>query len=153
MTPAVPRQSVVPVGAWIAAAIVFGFFFLALNLLFAYTNQPPEPIRLIVPILIPTIMAGYALVVGFVYGDARRRGMRHVMWTLLAIFIPNGIGVILYFILREPLLVFCSRCGAGLQPTHVFCPRCGAGVQPACNGCHRAVQIGWTHCAWCGKQL
>jgi len=75
------------------------------------------------------------------------------MWTLLAIFLFNGIGVILYFILREPLQVYCSRCGTGVQPTHAFCPRCGAGVQPACQACHRTIQTGWTHCAWCGNQL
>ena len=53
----------------------------------------------------------YALLVGYVYGDARRRGMNQVLWTLLAIFIPSAIGVILYFILRDPVPVPCPRCG------------------------------------------
>ena len=73
----------------------------------------PVPVRIIVPVLFPLLLAGYALLIGYVYGDARRRGMRYVMWTLLAIFLFNGIGIILYFILREPLMVYCSRCGAG----------------------------------------
>ena len=119
------------------------------------THEPrplPAP-GFIIPIVVPLALAGYTLLIGYVYGDARRRGMRYVMWTLLAIFLFNGIGIILYFILREPLLVYCSRCGAGVQPSHAFCPRCGAGVQPACPACHRTVQPGWTHCAWCGNQL
>jgi hypothetical protein len=78
------------------------------------------------PILLPMILAGYTLLIGYIYGDARRRGMRYVMWTLLAIFLFNGIGVILYFILREPLQVYCSRCGTG-STTH---PR----VLPALRG-------------------
>jgi hypothetical protein len=103
--------------------------------------------------LIPIVIAGYAVMVGFIYGDAKRRGMRYVMWTLLAIFLTNGIGIILYFILREPLLVYCSRCGGGVNPNHAFCPRCGAAVQPSCKQCHRTVQPAWSHCAWCGQPL
>ena len=154
MTPVVARERVIPFGAWVAGGIVFLLGFLVLNFVFnVHENGVPVPVRLIVPIVFPLALAGYALLVGYVYGDARRRGMRYVMWTLLAIFLANGIGIILYFILRDPLLAYCPRCGTGVQPSHAFCPRCGAGVQPACPACHRTVQIGWTHCAWCGSQL
>jgi len=152
MTPVVPRQRVIPFGGWLAASIVFLLFFILFNAMFLH-NVPPLPIRILGPIVVPLMLAGYTLLVGYVYGDARRRGMRYIMWTLLAIFLPNGIGIILYFILRDPLPVHCTRCGAGVQATHAFCPRCGAGVQPACQGCHRILQPGWTHCAWCGNQL
>jgi len=153
MTPVVPRQRVIPSGGWVAAGIVFLLFFVLLSLVLIQANDVPLPVMLIVSILAPLGLAGYTLLIGYVYGDARRRGMRYVMWTLLAIFLFNGIGIILYFILREPLQVYCSRCGAGVQPSHAFCPRCGAGVQPACGACHRILQPGWTHCAWCGNQL
>lgn len=153
MMPAV-RQRVIPFGAWITASILFLLGFLVLNLVLNVRgNRAPLPARIIVPILLPLVLAGYTLLVGYVYGDARRRGMRYVMWTLLAIFLTNGIGIILYFILRDPLLAYCSRCGAGVQPSHAFCPRCGAAVQPACPACHRTIQPGWTHCAWCGNKL
>ena len=153
MTPFVPRQRVVPFGAWLTAGIVFVVFFALMNLILFQARDMPVPIRFIIPIMVPLLLAGYTLLVGYVYGDARRRGMRYVMWTLLAIFLANGIGIILYFILRDPLLVYCPRCGTGVLPSHAFCPRCGAGVQPACRACHRTVQTGWTHCAWCGTQL
>ncbi|MFI4982611.1 MAG: zinc ribbon domain-containing protein [Nevskiales bacterium] len=143
----------IPFGGWLAAGIVFLLFFLGLGVIFTTQEDIPWPIKFIVPILVPLLLAGYTLLIGYVNGDARRRGMRYVMWTLLAIFLANGIGIILYFILRDPLLVYCPRCGAGVQPSHAFCPRCGAGVQPACRACHRTVQTGWTHCAWCGNQL
>ena len=57
-------------------------------------------------------LGAYVLLVGYVFADAKRRGMNHVLWTLLAIFIPNAIGIILYFILREPIPVPCPACGS-----------------------------------------
>ena len=87
--------------------------FLICNIIFVRERHAPLPVRIIIPVLFPALLAGYALLIAYVYGDARRRGMRYVMWTLLAIFLFNGIGIILYFILREPLMVYCSRCGGG----------------------------------------
>jgi len=153
MTPVVPRQRVIPFGGWVTAGIVFLVCFVTLSLIFLGNRDAPEWLRFLLIVVAPLLMAGYSLLIGYVYGDARRRGMRYVMWTLLAIFLANGIGIILYFILRDPLLAHCPRCGAGVLPSHTFCPRCGAGVQPACQGCHRIIQPGWTHCAWCGTQL
>jgi RNA polymerase subunit RPABC4/transcription elongation factor Spt4 len=132
---------------------VFLLAFLGFSVALAHKHDVPVPVMFLMSILVPLLLGGYTLLIGYVYGDARRRGMRYVVWTLLAIFLANGIGIILYFILRDPLLVHCTRCGAGVQPSHAFCPRCGAGVQPACQACHRILQPGWTHCAWCGNQL
>jgi hypothetical protein len=151
MTPVLPRERVIPFGGWLTAGIVFLVCFITLNLI--VWEGEPLWLRFLLTIVAPLLMAGYALLVGYIYGDARRRGMRYVMWTLLAIFLTNGIGVILYFILRDPLPAFCSRCGSSVLPSHAFCPRCGSGVQPTCPGCHRTLQTGWTHCAWCGNQL
>lgn len=157
MTPttsySVPPKRVIPFGGWLAAGIVFLLGFLLANLFFLRENRAPVPMRILIPIVFPLMLAGYTLLIGYVYGDARRRGMRYVMWTMLAIFLANGIGIILYFILRDPLMVYCSRCGSGVHANHAFCPRCGAAVQPSCQACHRTLQPGWTHCAWCGVQL
>jgi hypothetical protein len=128
---------VIPFGGWLASGIVFLVCFSTMSLIFF--KHAPLWMKFLLIIVAPLAMAGYSLLIGYVYGDARRRGMRYVMWTLLAIFLTNGIGIILYFILRDPLLVYCSRCGAG--------------VQPACQACHRIIQPGWTHCAWCGNPL
>src|SRR6185503_8685900 len=103
--------------------------------------------------LIALLLAGYALLVGYVHGDARRRGMRYVMWTLLAILVPNALGIILYFILRDPIPNFCTRCGAAVARNFAFCPQCGTGMAMSCAQCHRVSQEGWTHCAHCGARL
>lgn len=101
---------------------------------------------------IPLTLLVYILLIGYVCADAKRRGMRYVLWTFLAIFIPNSIGIILYFVLREPLLVSCGKCGAAGKANFTFCPRCGAELSPACPQCRRPVERGWTNCAHCGAK-
>ena len=95
----------------------------------------------------------WVVLIGYIHADARRRGMRYIMWTLLTIFIPYGIGAILYFVLRDPLLVSCPKCGARCRSVFVFCPQCGEGLNPSCPACKRAVEPGWNRCAYCGKEL
>ena len=149
MTPVIPRERVIPIGAWITAVALALLFFLVATVVLVRAEAPLIA-RALGPVLLAGVIGGYTLLVGYVYGDARRRGMRYVMWTLLAIFLTNGIGIILYFILRDPLPVYCSRCGCGVQRGFAYCPRCGANVLPACPSCRRVVQPGWSHCAWCG---
>jgi len=99
------------------------------------------------------LMAPYVLLVGYVWADAKRRGMNAVLWVLLAIFIPNAIGIILFFILRDPLPVPCPSCQAPATTEQAFCACCGTAVRPACPQCRKPVQEGWTHCAGCGAPL
>jgi RNA polymerase subunit RPABC4/transcription elongation factor Spt4 len=153
MTPVSQRKQVIPLAAWVTASVILVAMFLLLNWLILRDSNVPLAVRILVPVIPPLALAGLTLVIGYVFGDARRRGMRYVMWTLLAIFIPNGIGVILYFILREPIPGYCSKCGSLAKQGHTFCPSCGAGILPACAQCHRAGQPGWSHCAWCGAKL
>jgi hypothetical protein len=98
-------------------------------------------------------LAVYVLLVGYVYGDARRRGMNQVMWTLLAIFIPSAVGVILYFILRDPIPVPCPSCGSPARKGHAYCASCGAAVRAACPQCRQPLEPGWRNCVRCGAPL
>ena len=98
-------------------------------------------------------LGAYVLLVGYVFADARRRGMKHVLWTLLAIFIPNAIGIILYFILRDPIPVPCPACGTPARKGHAFCAGCGAAVRTACPQCRQPIETGWRNCARCGAAL
>jgi hypothetical protein len=69
--------------------------------------------------------AGFILALGYVYGDAKRRGMSPALWTLIVFMVPNLVGFLLYFLLRKPLLEPCPRCGQGIAPGLAFCPSCG----------------------------
>jgi hypothetical protein len=149
---------VIPTTAWAIAGVVFCAVAAVLYFLMGMDRNPPamaiQVLASIGPLLVASlVLASLALVIGYINGDARRRGMRHVMWTLLAIFIPNAIGIILYFILRDPLPVCCTACGVSMRPAFAFCPRCGASVQPACPQCRRPVEAMWTNCAYCGTRL
>lgn len=71
-------------------------------------------------------IAGWLLALGYVYGDAKRRGMPAGLWTLIVLFTPNLIGFLFYFAMRKPLLAICSNCGNGVSSDQHFCSNCGA---------------------------
>jgi predicted RNA-binding Zn-ribbon protein involved in translation (DUF1610 family) len=147
---------VIPRGAWIAAVVIcLGSLFLISVFLGVVRSHGgggfPMPFFIFVPIFIAFFF--YLLLIGYIAGDSRRRGMRPVLWVLLAFFIPNMIGIILYFILRNPLLRACPQCGTKSAATFAFCPSCGAALSDACPSCRSAVEPGWSHCPKCGTAL
>jgi hypothetical protein len=153
MTPVPPqgRGATIPFGAWLAAMLACGgalIFFL-----FAGMNGHLGVPELVVCTICAFLLAGYILVIGYIYGDARRRGMNAVLWALLAFFAPSAIGIILYFILRSPLPIYCWKCGGAVFNGYPHCPLCGVNVTPVCPSCHRAVQSPWSHCPWCGVKV
>jgi hypothetical protein len=70
-------------------------------------------------------LALWLLCLGFVYGDARRRAMPAVPWTLLALFVPNLLGFLFYFVMRRPIGSPCPQCGQSTLPEQRFCSWCG----------------------------
>ena len=147
----------VPRPAFAVAVCVWLAFFLVM-MLFPFRLDPearhwPLAGKLAMATLPGLSLFALVLMVGYVYADAKRRGMRYVLWTWLAALIPHAIGIILYFVLRDPLLVNCTNCGAQVLPGFAFCPKCGGTLSQACPKCRRAVEPGWTHCAHCGASL
>jgi hypothetical protein len=100
----------------------------------------------------PVFILAYSLLVGFIYADAKRRRMRHVMWAWLAL-VPYFIGVILYFILRDPLPTPCPQCSKDVPQAFAFCPACGTSVHPTCSQCGKPVRPEWVNCPHCGIRL
>jgi hypothetical protein len=152
------RIAIIPRTAKILAALLtIGMFVLTLCL----THLPPKPgeavlptaAKVILPILCGALVFVYVMLVGFVYGDAKQRGMRYVMWTLLAVLIPDAIGIILYFILRDKLPTTCPHCSAKVLAKFAFCPNCGTSVKPTCPHCGQPVEVLWQNCAHCGTKL
>lgn len=158
------EMKVIPKPAWVFAAIVPVVGVLAYFLfLFMVTRHADDSDTafvgfmsiwsLFVGTIIVVTFSVYLLMIGYIAGDARRRGMRWVLWTLLAFFIPNAIGILLYFILREPLLRQCPRCGTGTKAAFPYCPSCGANLAGTCPSCQTAIEPEWSHCARCGAKL
>jgi Double zinc ribbon len=120
-----------------------------------FSGKPPMslPAMVALGILGGTVLACYILLIGYVNGDAGRRGMSRLGWTLLAIFIPNALGIVLYFVLRKPRIATCPQCGAPLEPGFGFCPRCRHPLNPTCPKCQRPVNSGDKFCPYCGADL
>jgi hypothetical protein len=98
-------------------------------------------------------IAGLLFVFGYIYRDAERRGMHPVLWTLLAILVPYLIGVIIYFLLREPLAFTCPQCGAAVSARFNYCPSCGYSLHPMCPQCKHEVREGDRFCPHCAYRL
>ncbi len=70
--------------------------------------------------------AAFFLLLGYIYGDAKRRQMPAVPWVIAAFFIPNLIGILLYFLFRGPLPEPCLHCGKPIRAGGAFCSYCGS---------------------------
>jgi hypothetical protein len=142
------EMKIIPKTAWWIAGIIGGGI-IATCVALALRGHPEALLFSIIGV----IFVPYILFIGYIAGDSKRRGMRSVLWTLLAVFVPNMIGIILYFIMRDPLQRSCLKCGAATSSAFPFCPSCGATVAPACPSCRTAVEPAWSHCAHCGSVL
>ena len=111
------------------------------------------------PLLIPlgltggTVIACYILLIVYINRDAGRRGMSRLGWTLLAIFIPNGLGIVLYFVLRKALSPKCPQCGQVVESRFGFCPCCRCRLTPVCAQCQHTVNVADKFCPFCGNDL
>jgi Phospholipase_D-nuclease N-terminal len=76
-------------------------------------------------LIIGCFVAIWLLCLGYVYADAQRRAMPPVPWVLIAIFVPNLLGFLLYFALRRPIGTACARCGRAVSADQRFCSWCG----------------------------
>src|ERR1043165_9094847 len=126
---------VIPRGIKIVAIIAFNIGFICMGIFAykagmadAYTTRGggrPAAIFSVVSLVVGTVVALWLLTLGYIYADAKRRGMPPVLWVAIAVIVPNMIGFILYFALRKPLLSACANCGQGVMPGQKFCPSCG----------------------------
>src|SRR5450631_2988709 len=100
----IPRWSI------FLAAVVF----LATQYLFHWYLPPGKPgmlpMRLMMSYSTGTALASYVLLIGYVSRDVKRRKMSAGLWVFLVILMPGGIGAVVYFLLRQPVLTRCPNC-------------------------------------------
>jgi hypothetical protein len=148
--------SIIPLG-W---TVVAGIGLVGAELLFqffvprwSHNDLPPEPWWALLGALAALLLAATILLTGYIYADAKRRGMNAVLWTILVLLIPKPIGFIAYFLLRTPMLAPCPRCKAAIGPDFVYCPKCGYTIMPTCVGCGHALRPDFVCCPYCGKSV
>ena len=69
------------------------------------------------------------------------------------ILMPGGIGAVVYFLLRQPVLSRCPHCNTEISSSCNFCPQCQFQMAPVCGRCYRGVQITDVYCKRCGHDL
>jgi predicted amidophosphoribosyltransferase len=91
--------------------------------------------------------------VGYISKDAPRRGMSTRFWMLACFVMPGGIGAVLYFLLRQPVVSLCPACGTHVQSDFHFCPQCNYRLTANCGNCFRTVRSTDQFCTRCGHEL
>ena len=122
---------------------------------FVMPHHKPEmlPMRLMMSYSCGTLLASYILMIGYVSRDVRRRAMSPGLWMLIVIIMPGGVGAVVYFLLRQPMLTRCPHCTTEIASTFHFCPQCQFQMAPVCGQCFRGVQITDVYCTQCGHDL
>ena len=150
------EMKLIPAWAWALA----GLGFICMQIVFNYViptqknaNIPPAPVSAVLGFLAGAVVACYFLLIGYVNNDAGRRGMSRTLWTLIVIFVPNALGFILYFLMRQPAMQACPQCHTMVQATFNYCPSCNTKLHPHCAQCQRMVQLTDTFCPYCGYKL
>lgn len=122
----------------------------------AHRHHPPNlslPFRIYINISLGAVAALYMLMIGYISNDAPRRGMSTPMWMIVCVVVPSGIGAVLYFLLRLPVLSLCPACNARIESDYHFCPQCSYQVAPCCGRCHRTARVIDLYCVYCGHNL
>ena len=145
---------IVPAWAWVLAGIGFVSMQFVFNVVVArQPDAPPAWARPLLGLLVGIVLACLLLFIGYINRDAKRRGMSPVLWTIVAILIPNALGIILYFVLRQPLRSACPQCGNAVQTAFNFCPQCNCKLSPNCPQCQHAISATDVYCPYCGTSL
>ncbi len=147
--------NMIPMWSIIVATVVFLGVLYLLNHGPAPAHRRPGslPMHLIFSYTTGTALASYILLVGYVSRDVRRRNMSAALWMLVVLVMPGGIGAIVYFLLRQPILTRCPNCTTELDASVHFCPQCQFQVAPVCGQCFRGVRITDQYCAQCGHSV
>src|SRR5215467_3252772 len=106
--------------------------------------------------LVSIFFATFIFMTAYVNRDASRRGMNAALWTILIlIFLPTWglIGLVIYFLMREPLPYPCPQCSASVSARFNFCPNCKCNLQPSCPQCKHEVAELDKFCPYCGNDL
>ena len=114
---------------------------------------PPTGMRLYFAISWSALAALYMLMIGYISKDAPRRLMNSRIWMLVCFVMPGGVGAVLYFLLRQPIVSTCPACSTPIQSGYHFCPQCACQVAAACGNCYRSARPTDLFCVHCGHDL
>lgn len=142
----IPRWSIA--GAVFAFVCVLYLFWVVLP---AHRHHAlPFGLRLYFALSWSALASLYMLMVGYICTDTKRRGMRARMWIIICLVLPGGIGSVLYFLLRQPLITLCPACSARVRREFHFCPECAYELSASCRRCYSTMGLTDRFCVQCG---
>lgn len=147
------QLSLIPAWSVVLAVLVFVGFQYMFQFVMPHHRHEMMPMRILMGYSWGTMLATYVLLIGYVSRDVKRRNMPAGLWMLAVIIMPGGIGAVVYFLLRQPLLSRCPHCGTEITSSIHFCPQCQFQVAPVCGRCFRGVQMTDVYCTQCGHDL
>lgn len=110
-----------------------------------------------IPILIIlTLIIALIVSIGvFVYRDAPAHGMDPLVWTLIAVLVPNLIGFIIYLVIRSNNKdnLKCPSCNKSVKSEYAKCPYCGIMLKGTCSNCGKAINSDWESCPYCSTEI
>ena len=146
----------VPWWSVVLAVAVFAFWQVITFRVLVPLDPHPKPLPFVIfwSVFIGIFFAFYMLMIGYVNTDARRRGMSPTFWTIIMLFLlASGIGFIVYFLLRQPLVQSCPKCMETVEPDFNYCSRWHYQLNPTCGTCRHGVRLGDIYCGHCGGVL
>jgi hypothetical protein len=147
------QLSLIPTWSIVLAIVVFAAVQYLFHGVLPHHRHEMLPMRLLMGYSWGTAFAGYVLLVGYVSRDVKRRRMPAGLWMLIVVVMPGGIGAVVYFLLRQPVMARCPHCTTELTAGVHFCPQCRFQVAPVCGQCFRGVQITDVYCPQCGHDV
>lgn len=145
--------SVIPLWSVVLSIIVFCAVQYLFHVVMPHHKHEMLPLRLLMGYSWGTLFASYPLLIGYVSRDVKRRNMSAGIWMLIVVLMPGGIGAVVYFLMRQPLLSRCPHCSTEISSSFHFCPQCQFQMAPVCGQCFRGVQITDVYCTRCGHDL
>ena len=146
----IPRWAII--GALVAFALVQYYFWVFLPEVRTHPAELPNTLRFYLILSWGALAALYVLMIGYITRDAPRRGMNPRTW-IICVVMPGGVGAVLYFLLRQPILSHCPSCGAKIEDDYHFCPSCSYHVGASCGRCYASTRITDIYCTRCGHDL
>jgi len=143
----------VPYWSIALAVVLFAGMQVVFHVIMPHHKHELLPMRLMMSFFWGSLVASYALLLGYVSRDVKRRDMSAGMWMLVCVVLPCGIGAVVYFLLRQPVLSRCPNCSTQIASSYHFCPQCQFQMAPVCGTCHRGVRITDVFCTQCGHDL
>jgi hypothetical protein len=144
-----------PVWSIVAAAVAFALveYYVWMVLPAQQHHQTPLGFKIYFNLSWGMLAALYFLMVGYISRDAPQRAMSARFWIVICFIMPGGIGMVLYFLLRQPEVSRCPACSTEVQSDFHFCPQCNFQLTASCGHCFRTVRTTDQFCTQCGHEL